>query len=961
MLRHLFRSLILFAALDSFASGDAWSSANPERFGSNTFDRALWHENFSGTEMPFTVEYRDGAKGSVEVIPSAGRSGAGALRTVKSNSEGYIVIRFKKNIPVNKGDKVQFNAFYQGRQSSPQYSLAMLRLQTPGQKDFPVYSFYPGINGGERLQEVVNTPNNTWERKFTQRKAEDGMTSLEPVLVLAGAPSEVIWSDFYVEDDNISALNWEKTLNRRTPADRSREMISEEELNRKLASDIEHTGKVVRIDGKSRLLIDGKITVPVINGPYGKYVVGKTYSNAKEFGAAGIHLVKVGLRLGQGKEPEVYPGCWTGRDQLDLSGAVDVFRSTLRLDPEAKLILSIMLHPYWQFTQEFPEEAWIGEQGWPLYGNGVHLAESPKEKPANSRQYIWPSYQSEVLNTLYREQIRKIVAELKRTGLSKAVVGIHIGGGHDNQMTVTHLDYSKPALKAFRNYLREEYGSVEALRRAWKNNQVTFENAEAPKFNGNSDCLNPDTEQNRIDFYRFSKFAAWRAAGEIADFTRQQLGKDVFTIRWCMGAYEGSMASSLDFDDFLRKQKFDVLVAQAAYNRRPPASACSIRVPVDSFHNHGKLFLNEFDIRTWNAAPSWEKEIMSITWGLMIDFPMWQASNRKLAGTMFASDMGHWYLDMAPGWFDHPGIMKDIREATEQGAVEAKRKPSTWKHDTAFVVDGDGMFLRNVPSPKWMFDVSALIPYQINLLGLSSVPYSYYTLNDFLENPSLAHSFKVIVFAGMFRIDQARKALLDSLKNSSRTLVFLSGTGRLGGAEQGSEIQVKADKRNPNHFVNAAPGVKENMLSYWMIRKSFNLNAKHAWYDYMPIVSGIARPGDRILARFAANSKPAVIERRNPGWKAVYIGEAGGLTPEYFNRIVREAGAYRLADSGFQCDTNGNFMSVHCMRSGKVRFAMPYKADVVNLCNGKRYSGVTEIPADVEAGSTYWFSLTPAK
>ena len=38
-----------------------------------------------------------------------------------------------------------------------------------------------------------------------------------------------------------------------------------------------------------------------------------------------------------------------------------------------------------------------------------------------------------------------------------------------------------------------------------------------------------------------------------------------------------------------------------------------------------------------------------------------------------------------------------------------------------------------------------------------------------------------------------------------------------------------------------------------------------------------------------------------------------------------------------------------------------YKADVVNLFNGRKYSGVTEIPVDAEAGSTYWFSLTPAK
>ena len=47
MLKYLLHSLVLIAALDAFSAGEAWSSANPGRFAGNTFDKALWHENFS--------------------------------------------------------------------------------------------------------------------------------------------------------------------------------------------------------------------------------------------------------------------------------------------------------------------------------------------------------------------------------------------------------------------------------------------------------------------------------------------------------------------------------------------------------------------------------------------------------------------------------------------------------------------------------------------------------------------------------------------------------------------------------------------------------------------------------------------------------------------------------------------------------------------------------------------------
>ncbi len=940
------------------SGAEAWSSANPARYGKTAFDKAVWHETLAGKELPYTVEYCKGAKGSVKVLPKAGRDGKNALQVIKSNNDGYIVIRFKKEIPVKKGDKFQFNAFYQGKKASPQYSLAMLRIQLPGKNDFKLYTFHAGITGGPRMQEVICTPDNTWERKFSQRKAEAGMTAFEPVMVFAGAASETIWSDFYVEDDNISAENWNNNLNRRPPVDKSGEMISMEEMWKNVKADTDHTAKVVKIDGKARLLLDGKVVAPVINGPYGKFAAGKTYSNVKSFGEAGIHLVKMGLRLGQGKEAHIYPGTWTGKDELNIKGAVEQVTNTLRLDPKARIILSITLHPYWQFTQDFPEEAWIGEGGFPLYGNGIHLLESQKKNVTSPRYFIWPSYQSEKLQKLYKEQLKKIVDELKRTGLTKSIVGVHIGGGHDNQMTVTHFDYSQPSIRAFRRYLKEEYKTIEALQTAWGDESVTFENAGAPKSYGNNDCLDPVDDRQRIDFYRYNKVASWRVAGEMADYVRKLMGKDIFTMRWCMGAYADSLASSLDMDDFVRNQKFDILVAQAAYNRRPPASACSPRVPLDSFHKHGKLYVNEFDTRTWNAAPSWEKEIMSITWGLMIDPQMWDAANRKLCGSMFANDMGYWYLDMAPGWFDHPAIMKNIKETTEVGNMLAAEKPSGWHPDVAFVVDNDGFFLRNIPSPKWMFDVGSLVGDQGNLLGLASVPYNFYSLRDFMEDPKLAKEYKVIVFAGMFHIDGARRKFLNSLKNGNRTLVFLSGTGRLSRNNGAGIIEVVRNaKRNVNHFVKAEPGVKENMLSYWMVRTSVHLNCKPQWYESIPLVYAKTKPGDKILARFAANNEPAVVERQMKGWKSIYIGESGGLTPEYLNRIAKEAGAYRLTEAGFQCESNGNFMSVHAMKSGKTVFNFPFKADITNLCSGKVYKNTDKIPVNAEAGATYWFTM----
>ena len=953
--------LLAFSALPLLSGGnaEAWSYANPARYSNVKFDTALWYEGLEG-ETPFTVEFCDGAKGKVEIIKGAGRNGGNALLTEKSNNAGFIVVKFKKHLQVKNGDKLQFNAFYQGSNASSKYSGAILRLQPVGVRDFELYTFYPGIYGGERMQIIVNTPENTWEKKIAQRVIKDNITQVEPVLVLIGAAGTAVWDDFYIENEKNAAANWSRTLSRSTPRDRSSQCISDAEVDKVLANSVDHTGKVVKINGNTRLLIDGKVSLPVINGPYLHYVNGKNYSNAGDFAKAGVQIMRPFIRLGEGFPKKTYPGFWKEDESLDVKGAVDMIRQTMRLAPNAKIMLTIGLHPYWKFAEKYPEEAWITEKGHPAYGNGIHLTEVQNGKRPNANYCVWPSYYSPKLHGLYKKQIALLVAELKRTGLSKAIVGLHIAGGHDNQMTVTELDYSPHALREFRKFLKEEYKTVEALRKAWNDPKVTFETAYAAKINTTKDCFSPEKEQPVVDFYRFNKVGAWRVAGEIGDYARKLFGKDMFLVRYCQGAYSGNFAATMDLDDFLRNQKFDAICGQAPYGTRPPGAVNQQVLPFASMHRHGKLYINEFDIRTYVAAPGWEKEMMSVTWGLIIDINSWRSANRKLAGVMFANDMGFWYDDGAPGWYDDDQIMAEIKSSTAAGKAELQRASSNWQPEVALVVDGKGMFYRN-PSARYMFDFTSLLFYQNGILASSSVPYSYCMLEDLLEDPEYARKFKVLIFAGMFNIDAKRQKLLDTLKNSNRTLIFLSGTGRISGAEKGTGFSITAGKRVTDHRVNAVEGVPFNMLSYWQLQQDIERLGKPEWYDWLSLIWLKPDAQSKVLARYNFNKEAAVAEKKFANWKSVYIGEAGGLTPEYFNHLVKEAGAYTLCKPGFQCETNGSFMMVHCLEGGKNSFKMPFKADVTNLFNGKIYRGVTEIPVNAEAASTYWFRLEPSR
>ncbi|MBR6585880.1 MAG: hypothetical protein IKK82_00545, partial [Kiritimatiellae bacterium] len=87
------------------------------------------------------------------------------------------------------------------------------------------------------------------------------------------------------------------------------------------------------------------------------------------------------------------------------------------------------------------------------------------------------------------------------------------------------------------------------------------------------------------------------------------------------------------------------------------------------------------------------------------------------------------------------------------------------------------------------------------------------------------------------------------------------------------------------------------------------------------------------------------------------VDEPGGLSPEMFNSFVKKAGGYVSAPVGLQVDMNGNFVSVHCLRTGTYDFILPFTADVVNVKTGESLAHVKSMSLQLTGGETRWFFL----
>jgi len=939
-----------------YGASDGWDNINPDRpeapagkvFWSESFEKKLVAESLN-------IEFRNGATGEVKVVSGVVRSGGKALLIKKTNSLGYIKISPKNPCIVPAKQQLQSVVYVHCRNANPGFMPAFIRMY--GKKESLAY--FKALDGrgsaGPKMDYLVNTPPGSWERKICRLQVNDVTgTAITPAIIVAGPPSESIWDDWKIEDLKGALKNWQKHIAALDAVKQPDDMVSEADFDAALAKDIDHTAKIMTRDGIARLYIDGKEEIPVLFKDSSKKRTDRIVSGAP-IQSAGVKIRAITLRLGN--SPKQY-GPWT-KDGFDVAAAVKFIRDRMRGSNESVFLISLLCHAYPEFTQEHPEEIWIDPKGRKVYGHNVHAYYWLDQPMDPNRHWYWVSMHSLVWREAVKKQIGILIDELKRTGLSKRIVGVHIGGFHDQQFATRHMDISKPAVEGFRRYLKRKYGTIEALEKAWGRKGLDFATIAAPQF-GKKEFFVPGQDQDKIDFYDFQKTGPFEAQEDIAAFAKQRLGKDVIAVRWCMEAFGGTLGSALDITAFVNSKVIDILCAQPNYPTRTPGLPNEVRLPLASFHLNNKIFIDEFDLRTYGKISNSETEMRVLGLSQALDYPMWQSIHHKLAGKMIAGGMGYWYFDMAGGWFNPPEILDDISQVNKIRRVLSTRSVKPWKPSMVLVVDEAGLKLRNVAHEHYCFDQIRLVGKQNEMLSSSGVPYELRLLDDFLKNPELAKPYKVVIFAGMYHIDAKRKALIEFLQQDNRMLIYLAGTGALGGSEVTGFEWKKLPRGKVTHEIVPAADVTMNMLSaVYNEQLTKMLGVKFQGNYHCPSRYSVAEnDGVKVWSRFKADQLPAVATVKLPHSCAVAVGSPAALTPEFVNYLARQAGAYVPSQPGLQINMNGQFMSIHALIPGKYQIDLPFACQVRNLKSGKmEQSPSQKLILDAEAGSTYWFAL----
>ena len=919
-----------------------WLDRSPER----TFpvpSLEVWRAPIEKGLGCLDIDWRDGATGTVTV---AELDGTAALRVEKKNAAGYLLIRPKKGFSAKKGMRLRSFAACASRDGDGESQLAFLAMYAGGKEDLSHFAkFDKKGRGGPRQTRMVSTPPGTPDRKLCHLELSND-DIVTPAIIVAGAPSTSYWNNWGVEDFTAAENAWKNSaMKRKTRAlPDCCKPVDDAEFDRMVAAEPDHVAKVACRDGFARLVVDGKERLPLMF----KYSTGATvhgdFTADMRMAAGGVDIQVVFVRMGVTSVPG--RGHWSAAG-FDCAGAVGEIRRKMMRVPRSKFILSVGLDAYPEFAGEHPGEAWMDANGRPVWGDAGHTLSSPPKETEKKGRWIWVSNHSLVWREAVKKNLSMLIAELKRTGLAKLVVGVHLAGFHDGQFATGMPDFSAPACAAFREWQKREFG------------EIRFEGAPAY---GAARYVDPVKEAHQAAYLRFMKQAPFAMQEDVARHVKRAFGKSIVAIRYCMTPFGGSFNAAYDFVPFVNSDAIDILCAQPDYGRRLPALSLAHRVPLESSHAHGKLFLNEFDLRTYGACAPWEPELSSMGFSRVTDHAQWCTVHRRLAGQMFAKRMGWWYLDMAGGWFDPPEIAADIADVKRRGEELAVLPPDPWRPDVAVAVDEDGALLRNLVGKRWNPDEQLMGGGQIQMLGQSGVPYDYWLLEDFLRRPELAERYRMIVFFGMYDMDGRRLAFIDRMKRNGRTLAFLSGAGRIRGLGH-FNLALDEKKAPADHAVVPESGFGVAMYSqlaenvYTQLLGIPEKDWRHRFYspDRMSLSKNSAvKPRARYL-----DGAVAVGEQAGTDWRIAYVAEPGAFTPDYFRFLAAAAGAYVPTErSGLEVDMNGDFISLHCIRPGRYTFKFPFPATVVDLKIGMRLGvALKSLDLEMEAGETRWYAL----
>src|SRR5579872_1661899 len=444
---------------------------------------------------------------------------------------------------------------------------------------------------------------------------------------------------------------------------------------RPMAADTKAPGPVTTVGihlHKPTFLLDGK---PCTKPAFETYAPELRYF--RQFAAAGCDVYSYSVAFGgYGYSRPL----WIGVDRWDFSDLDERAHRVLEADPNGLIIPRIYLGtPAW-WLAENPDERLVLHDGATVFPDDVRTP-VPKGQP-------FPSIASRKWREEVTQGLRATIAHIQGSDYAAYIFGYMITGMfteewyHWSSGSDLLSDYNPQMARAFRDWLRQRYGTAENLRAAWNDPTAEFDAvlipSKAERLGDRARTFrDPATEMRVIDFYLFYN----DIVPETIDYFCK-VAKEASGGAKAVGAFYGYMFEFGGDPEFghnalgrlMRSPHLDFMMVTASYySRELGAGADYMRSPMTSVALHRKLWYHDADTVTFKfydflRERGWKEGYgpgtigntganLGATKTAQGSISMF----RRTAGFVLGGGVFQSYFDLHGGYFDDPGLLGEIK------------------------------------------------------------------------------------------------------------------------------------------------------------------------------------------------------------------------------------------------------------------------------------------------------------
>lgn len=692
------------------------------------------------------------------------------------------------------------------------------------------------------------------------------------------------------------------------------------------------TSRIARTQGVPRLLINEKPT------PFVTYKVGiggrqDQLSYLDDFYEAGVKIFEISLSLGN---------LWTAQDTLDFQLVDAAINQYLFAAPEGNLLINLSIYaPNW----------WLA----------AHPEETTRFEQDSIPQY---AFSSEIFREESTFMLQKLLEYLESKTCSNRIIGYFLVGGEDGQWMLwvkggsgamssvankRLSDYSDPMKKYFHNWLKKKYRTVGKLNRAWSQNHNSFTEITLPseierKAVPGGFLYDPAKYQPVIDFQQ-------ALSDSVTDLllSYSTTIKKVTKNRKTVGLYYGKLFTigghnewaEFGLQQLLKAPSIDYF-SGPSYFQRQPGRPHSVSAPLATIALHGKMFIDEADLRTYaGGAQSWA--YTGNPWDTV-------HTMRKIMALNLVENQGVRWFDIHPGEFATPAIMNAIKQLSQ--TAEATLQAPTRKAEIAVITSeksltGTSMevidYMRRVARNQWE-----------GLFYRIGAPVDFHLLED-LQDKKFP-KYKLYVFLNAWHLDKDQRRAIKKLQQSNAVILWFHAPGIL--SENGLSIQQTEE----------ITGFKLQQLQ--QLPKTMEISATEevpflqsleplqtGLGNINPLFAPVSSTETTLFGRMGSQAAGACknIERG----KSIYLA-APLMSPELLRNIAR------FADCHLYCDdpdamlyVGNNLFALHCGKAGTrtITFPEPVQLQEQNCDVMLNDSPSSKIHLPMQAGETKLFRI----